>query len=52
MHFCPKCEIIYQTIRKRQNKLIYYCRNCNEDTSLISNLNNLYVSKSNIKNEL
>jgi len=30
--------------------LVYYCRNCgNEDESLVSNLNNLYVSKTDIK---
>ena len=52
MHFCPKCGNMYylKLLENDENKLIYYCRNCgNEDTSLISNLNNLYVSKSNIK---
>ena len=55
MHFCPKCGNMYylKLLENDQNKLIYYCRNCgNEDTSLISNLNNLYVSKSNIKKKM
>ena len=34
----------------QDDNLIYYCRNCgNEDMSLISNLNNLYVSRTDIK---
>ena len=55
MHFCPKCgNMYYFKIKKDdQDKLIYYCRNCgNEDESLVSNLNNLYVSKTNIKKEM
>ena len=35
---------------EQETALIYYCRKCgNEDDSLVSNLNNLYVSKTNIK---
>jgi DNA-directed RNA polymerase subunit M/transcription elongation factor TFIIS len=36
-----------------EDQLIYYCRNCgNEDESLVTNLNNLYVSKTDIKKEI
>ena len=36
-----------------EDKLIYYCRNCgNEDESLVANLQNLYVSKTDIKKEM
>ena len=55
MHFCPKCGNMYYLQLKKddEDKLIYYCRNCgNEDESLVSNLNNLYVSKTNIKKEM
>ena len=55
MHFCPKCGNMYYLQLKKddQDKLIYYCRNCgNEDESLVSNLNNLYVSKTDIKKEM
>ena len=54
MHFCPKCGNMYYLQLKKddEDKLIYYCRNCgNEDESLVSNLNNLYVSKTNIQEE-
>ena len=55
MHFCPKCGNMYylrltKDADEQENSLIYYCRKCrNEDDSLVSNLNNLYVSKTNIK---
>ena len=55
MHFCPKCGNMYylrltKDADEQENALIYYCRKCgNEDDSLVSNLNNLYVSKTNIK---
>jgi len=55
MHFCPECGNMYylQLKKDEENKLIYYCRNCgNEDESLVTNLNNLYVSKTDIKKEL
>ena len=55
MHFCQKCGNMYylrltKDADEQENALIYYCRKCgNEDDSLVSNLNNLYVSKTNIK---
>ena len=55
MHFCPKCGNMYylrltKDADEQENALIYYCRKCgNEDDSLVSNMNNLYVSKTNIK---
>ena len=55
MHFCPKCGNMYYLQLKKddEDKLIYYCRNCgHEDESLVTNLNNLYVSKTNIKKEM
>ena len=61
MHFCPKCGNMYYLRLKKDNKdnedgedaLIYYCRNCgNEDASLVSNLNNLYVSRTDIKTSI
>ena len=55
MHFCPKCGNMYYLQLKKddEDKLIYYCRNCgHEDDSLVTNLNNLYVSKTDIKKEL
>ena len=55
MHFCPKCGNMYYLQLKKddEDKLIYYCRNCgNEDESLVSNLNNLYVSRTDIKKEM
>ena len=33
-----------------QNKLIYYCRNC--DKTLVNNLNNLFVSKTEINTQM
>ena len=54
MHFCPKCGNMYYLQLKKddEDKLIYYCRNCgHEDDSLVTNLDNLYVSKTNIKKE-
>ena len=36
-----------------QNKLIYYCRNCgNKDKTLVNNLNNLFVSKTEINTQM
>ena len=55
MHFCPKCgNMYYLTLfDKDQNKLIYYCRNCgNEDKTLVDNLNNLFVSKTEINTQM
>jgi DNA-directed RNA polymerase subunit M/transcription elongation factor TFIIS len=40
-------------LKEDTDKLIYYCRNCgNEDTSLVQNLNNLYVSKTDVKKKM
>ena len=55
MHFCPKCgNMYYLTLfDKDQTKLIYYCRNCgNEDKTLVNNLNNLFVSKTEINTQM
>ena len=55
MHFCPKCgNMYYLTLfDKDQSKLIYYCRNCgNEDKTLVNNLNNLFVSKTEINTQM
>lgn len=55
MHFCPKCGNMYylKLLNEDKDKLSYYCRNCgNEDISLISNLNNLYVSKTDVKKKM
>ena len=36
-----------------KSKLIYYCRNCgNEDKTLVDNLNNLFVSKTEINTQM
>jgi DNA-directed RNA polymerase subunit M/transcription elongation factor TFIIS len=40
-------------LNEDKDKLSYYCRNCgHEDISLVSNLNNLYVSKTEVKKEM
>ena len=40
-------------LKEDTDKLIYYCRNCgNEDTSLVQNLNNLYVSKKEVQTKM
>ena len=55
MHFCQKCDNMYyiKLSETEGNSLVYYCRNCgHEDESLVTNLNNLYVSKTNIKKEM
>ena len=55
MHFCPECgNMYYLKLKIEENgeddALCYYCRNCgHEDKALVSNLNNLYVSKTDIK---
>ena len=55
MHFCPKCgNMFYLRLIKDEETdddlLIYYCRNCgHEDKSLSTNMNNLYVSKTDIE---
>ena len=55
MHFCIQCGNMYYLQLKKddENQLIYYCRNCgNEDDSIVTNLNNIYVSKTDIKKEM
>lgn len=55
MHFCSKCGNMYylKLLNEDKDKLSYYCRNCgHEDISLVSNLNNLYVSKTEVKKEM
>ena len=55
MHFCPKCGNMYylKLLNEDKDKLSYYCRNCgHEDISLVSNLNNLYVSKTEVKKKM
>ena len=54
MHFCPECGNMYylRLIKDKEDNdaLMYYCRNCgHQDASLISNLNNLYVSKTDVQ---
>ena len=55
MHFCPKCgNMYYLTLfDEDQDKLIYYCRNCgHKDKTLVNNLNNLFVSKTEINTQM
>lgn len=55
MHFCTECGNMYylrliKDEETQEDGLIYYCRNCgHEDKSLVSNLNNLYVSKTDVE---
>ena len=53
MHFCNNCGNMYYVMlgKKDSNSLIYHCRKCgNENDTLISELKNLCVSKTHIKN--
>ena len=55
MHFCTECGNMYylQLNEADNNQLNYYCRNCgNKDEKLVANLNNIYVSKTDIKREM
>ena len=55
MNFCSKCDNMYyiRLSSTDNNTLVHYCRNCgNEDTSLVQNLNNLYVSKTEVKTKM
>ena len=50
MHFCNQCQMMYY-IRINEddpNKLVYYCRNCGNEDSLL-NVDNVCVSKTQIK---
>ena len=52
MHFCTVCENMYyiRLTGEEKDKLTYYCRKCgNEDDALISSLENICVSKTEIK---
>ena len=53
MHFCNNCGNMYYVMlgKEDSNSLIYHCRKCgDENTTLISELKNLCVSKTHIKN--
>ena len=52
MHFCTVCENMYyiRLTGEEKDKLTYYCRKCgHEDDALISSLENICVSKTEIK---
>jgi DNA-directed RNA polymerase subunit M/transcription elongation factor TFIIS len=52
MHFCTVCQNMYYIRLTGENKdqLIYYCRKCgNEDDELISSLENVCVSQTQLK---
>ena len=50
MHFCTKCENMYyiRIDTEDANKLIYYCRNCGNEESLL-NTENVCVLKTQLK---
>ena len=50
MHFCDKCSNMYyiRISTEDQNKLIYYCKNCGHEDTIITN-DNICVSKMQIK---
>lgn len=50
MHFCDKCSNMYyiRISTEDQNKLIYYCKNCGHEDTVITN-ENICVSKMQIK---
>ncbi len=50
MHFCTKCENMYyiRIDTEDVNKLIYYCRNCGNEESLL-NTENVCVLKTQLK---
>jgi DNA-directed RNA polymerase subunit M/transcription elongation factor TFIIS len=52
MHFCNNCGNMYYVKLGKENKnsLIYHCRKCgDENSTLISELKNLCVSKTHVK---
>ena len=51
MHFCNNCENMYyiRIDSNDTNKLIYYCRNCGNEDTLLTN-NNFIISKSKLNN--
>ena len=50
MHFCSECQNMYyiKISSENENLLMYYCRNCGHENSLITN-ENICVSKSSFK---
>ena len=50
MHFCAECQNMYyiKISGEDENKLIYYCRNCGHEDSLLT-ASNICVSKTQIK---
>ncbi len=52
MHFCEKCDNMYyiRIADEDANKLIYYCRNCGHEDSLITQ-ENVCVSKTQIQHQ-
>ena len=50
MHFCSNCQMMYyiRINADNPNKLVYYCRNCGNEDSLLT-VDNVCVSKTNIK---
>lgn len=50
MHFCNKCDNMYyiRIADEDSNKLIYYCRNCGNEDSLITQ-ENICVTKTQIQ---
>ncbi len=52
MHFCEKCDNMYyiRLADEDGNKLIYYCRNCGHEDSLITH-ENVCVNKTQIKHK-
>jgi len=48
MHFCDKCSNMYYIKLSESTKLIYYCRNCGNETESIG-VANLCVSKTLLK---
>jgi len=52
MHFCIKCDNMYyiKLAEENGNKLIYYCRNCGNEDSLITS-ENICVNKTQIQHK-
>lgn len=52
MHFCDKCDNMYyiRVDEEPPNNLIYYCRNCGNETSNLG-IESFYVSKKVVKKE-
>ena len=52
MHFCTKCDNMYyiRLAEENGNKLIYYCRNCGHEDSLITS-ENICVNRTQIQHK-